>query len=747
MDQQNNLPPLPRRNESSNRWFGRLWIWLTEPHPAIQERDQRRLARLLSTFILGFFVLAVVLETITVALIPREQEYTGYRQTIVVVFFLVLVYGLSRTRYYRVAATLTLIITSAGIFYAALAQPSGILGGLLDYLIIPVWLGSIFFYRRHLIYLLLLNLIGLLLIPLFVPTVSYKLILIGPVGFLIVVAVPLFLMIHSRDLLEQDRQADLIVSENRFRREAARAQALLSVAHRLNANLDQDMLLVAICEETAKALEVPVVFIDLYDKKTDTLYPTAGIGLSDHDFPLVPPLARSVLEQGIQEFGETFAIQEWRDFSALPKIKIFETLNLRSLALGSIFYEGELIGCIVALTVGMNQVFAEDQQLLLKGLCDQAALAIVNTRLYKDARRRLEHLQALRAIDIAITTNHDLQQTLDVLLAQITQRLGVDAAVILLLDTENQYLYYAASQGLRSMALRHARLRMGEGAAGIAAERRLIYRIADLQEKPHSFVHSVLFKQEKMITYFAAPLIAKDQIKGVLEIFHRSFFEPDEEWLAFLEALAGQTAIAIDNSTLFDDLQQTNHELSQAYDSTIEGWSRALDLRDKETVGHTLRVTEMTLHLARIMNLDKKELTHIRRGALLHDIGKMGIPDNILLKPGPLTEEEWEIMRRHPVYAYEMLQPVEYLRLALDIPYYHHEKWDGTGYPEGLKGEAIPLSARIFAVVDVWDALSSDRPYRKGWSPDRVVEHIRSQSGIHFDPEIVEVFLKLLGEI
>jgi putative two-component system response regulator len=194
------------------------------------------------------------------------------------------------------------------------------------------------------------------------------------------------------------------------------------------------------------------------------------------------------------------------------------------------------------------------------------------------------------------------------------------------------------------------------------------------------------------------------------------------------------------------NLQQAHAELAQAYSQTLEGWSRALELRDNETEGHSQRVTKMTLQLAQLMGLSEDELEHIRRGALLHDIGKMGIPDNILLKPGPLTGAEMESMRKHPVYAYDMLWPITYLRPALDIPYCHHERWDGTGYPRGLKGKEIPLAARIFAVADVWDALCSDRPYHKAWSREEVCNHIRKQSGYHFDPEVVDIFLEMIGE-
>ena len=192
-----------------------------------------------------------------------------------------------------------------------------------------------------------------------------------------------------------------------------------------------------------------------------------------------------------------------------------------------------------------------------------------------------------------------------------------------------------------------------------------------------------------------------------------------------------------------EEIVALNAELMRAYDATIEGWSRALDLRDKETEGHCQRVTEMTLLLARSLGVPENEMTAIRRGALLHDIGKMGVPDAILLKPGPLTEEEWEIMRRHPAYAQEMLSPIAFLRPALEIPFCHHEKWDGSGYPRGLAGESIPLSARLFAVVDVWDALRSNRPYRAGWPEEKVRAHIRALSGTHFDPQAAAAFLEV----
>jgi len=254
------------------------------------------------------------------------------------------------------------------------------------------------------------------------------------------------------------------------------------------------------------------------------------------------------------------------------------------------------------------------------------------------------------------------------------------------------------------------------------------------------------FQKEKFQVYYGAPLFAKGEIKGVLEIYHRELLEPDAEWLGFLETLAGQAAIAIDNSQLVDGLIQTNLKLTQAYDQTLMGWIRFLDLRDMETGDHTQRLIDMTVRLARRLGIQEEVLEHVRRGALLHDIGKSGVPDHILHKPGSLDDAEWEQMRRHPEFAYEMLSPIDYLRPALAIPYCHHEKMDGSGYPRRLQGEEIPLEARIFTVVDIYDALSHDRVYRKAWQPDQVLAHIRGLSGSHLDPQVVTAFFEMLGD-
>jgi HD-GYP domain-containing protein (c-di-GMP phosphodiesterase class II) len=266
--------------------------------------------------------------------------------------------------------------------------------------------------------------------------------------------------------------------------------------------------------------------------------------------------------------------------------------------------------------------------------------------------------------------------------------------------------------------------------------------IRDLARNTGGLQRSIELAQEGFVTYIGVPLLAKGEIKGVMEIFQREALELDLEQRNFLETLAGQAAIAIDSAELFDNLQGSNAELMMAYDETIEGWSHAIDLRDEETEEHSRRVMELTIKMANQMGFGQKEMVHIRRGTLLHDVGKIGVPDNILRKTGPLSEDEWLVMRKHPQFAYDMLVPISYLKPALDIPYCHHEKWDGTGYPRKLKGEQIPLSARIFSVVDVWDALTSDRPYRKAWAENAALEYIQAQSGISFDPKVVDMFLK-----
>jgi len=389
---------------------------------------------------------------------------------------------------------------------------------------------------------------------------------------------------------------------------------------------------------------------------------------------------------------------------------------------------------------------SDDESHLLTTIAEIAGNAIHRMKLHEETKNQLQRLSALHQIDLAITSSLDLENTLQVLLDQVITQLGVDAACILTFNPYEQTLEFAANRGFMTDALRNTDLHLGEGYAGQAALEQCTIYVPNLKTRNADTLRSPSLGVEGFVAYYAVPLVAKSQTKGVLEIFHRSPLERDTEWLDFLEALASQAAIAIDNASLFKDLQRSNIKLNLAYSSTIEGWSRALDLRDRETEGHSRRVTKLTLRLARAMSVNEADLVHIRRGALLHDIGKLGIPDRILLKPGPLTDEEKGIIQNHPTIGFELLAPIAYLRPALDIPYCHHEKWDGTGYPRRLKGEQIPLAARIFAVVDVWDALLSDRPYRKAWLEEKARAYLLDQAGGHFDPQMVDGFISILGD-
>jgi len=368
----------------------------------------------------------------------------------------------------------------------------------------------------------------------------------------------------------------------------------------------------------------------------------------------------------------------------------------------------------------------------------------------RQAERRMENqierLRSLRAIDLAILGTTDFRLALGTVLDETAKRLDVEAASILLLGTATTRLETAAALGFRSAAIGRMGVRLGEGLIGRAAlEGRTLLAADASNPEPGSEIPDV-YIDEGIRSLCAAPLVARGQVSGVLVVAKRSPLEADDDWLGFLESLAGQAAMAIDAGQSFEDLQQAHLELALAYETTIEGWAGALDLRDRETANHTLRVAELTMALARAAGISEADLVHIRRGALLHDIGKMAIPDSILLKRESLTLPEIEVMKKHPGFARDLLAPIAYLRPALDIPYCHHEHWDGTGYPRGLRGEAIPLAARLFAVVDVWDALRSERPYREGWTEARALEHLRSLSGTHLDPGAVELFTRMMDE-
>ena len=418
--------------------------------------------------------------------------------------------------------------------------------------------------------------------------------------------------------------------------------------------------------------------------------------------------------------------------------------EIRSALFVPMFFEKKLLG-LLALFARETNAFSEEDCNDITALANNLAIAIANDQSEKRVQKQLSRISALHNIDTAINSSLDLRNMLDVFLKQALAQLKMDAGDILLGNNRFVTCEIAAGRGFTSHREELFPFQVDRNLAKRVFTERVIVQIRDIKNESVHPEFTKMWALEGFSTYIGVPLIAKGEVLGALEVFSRKAFVPDDEWLSFLSTLAGQAAIAVDKGEIFEGLQRSNLELSMAYDATIQGWSRALDMRDKETEGHTQRVTEMTMRLAEIMGLSGEEMMQIRRGALLHDIGKLSVPDAILLKEGELTQEESAIMRQHAQAAYDLIHPIKYLQPALDIPFCHHEKWDGSGYPRGLKGEEIPLAARLFAVVDVYDALRSERPYRKPWPENEVITYIKNQSGKQFDPAIVLKFLKMIS--
>lgn len=422
--------------------------------------------------------------------------------------------------------------------------------------------------------------------------------------------------------------------------------------------------------------------------------------------------------------------------------------NIKSIGAFPLISRGKTFGMMM-LGSYVGSFFTEDRIAFFSSFVNNSAAALENARLFDETGKSLMKISTLMEIDKAIAGSLDIGLTLNVALDNAIEKLGADAACILTFNQQSLDLEYGSSRGFHWDGMKNLRVPAAKCLAGKSALEKKMIMIPDLGSIPDDIPKPVLKHIESMTrregfsAYFAIPSVAKGKVMGVMELFFRQPFYPALWWQDFFRSMADHIAIAIENHSLFSDINRANFELRAAYDSSIEGWSRALDFRDKETEGHSVRVTEMTVELARMMGMSEEKIAQARRGALLHDMGKLGIPDAVLLKPGALNDEEWVIMKKHPFYALEMLAPIEFLGPALDIPYGHHEKWDGSGYPRGLKGEQIPISARIFAVADVWDALRSDRPYRKAWSVEKTHEYIVGLSGTHFDPKAVEAYVQL----
>ena len=385
--------------------------------------------------------------------------------------------------------------------------------------------------------------------------------------------------------------------------------------------------------------------------------------------------------------------------------------------------------------------FSDDDERMLVTIAGQMAVSIERLRLFNLEKKRRQEAETLRQATAALSTSLDLDQVLESILTSLKQVVHYDSASVFLLEGDH-LIVRIVDGNIKADNLLGRSFPANDPLFQEVKEKRLPIILEDASADPRFVGWG---DTSAVRGWMSVPLITRGEVIGFITLDNYEYAAYSQEAASMAQAFAHQAAAAIENARLFKGIQSSLEELNQAYESTIEGWSRAMDLRDKETEGHTLRVTIMTTELAQAMGIGGDQLMHIRRGALLHDIGKMGVPDRILLKPDNLSDDELLVMRQHPKFAYDMLSPIDYLHPALEIPYSHHERWDGKGYPRGLKAREIPLAARLFSVVDVWDALTSDRPYRSAWTQNEAIEYIKELSGEHFDPEIVDMFVKMIA--
>ena len=518
--------------------------------------------------------------------------------------------------------------------------------------------------------------------------------------------------------------------------------ALAHLIARLNADLEPEAVLQIVCDEVALALDIPVVIAGAYDEQLRVIFYMAATGvavaLAGDLLPTPTAPASPSLEIGPPYAGP--AVAHCHELGA----GVCGTLGL--------WYSERPVGALVLVLPAGQPDFAPAEYDLLLAIGDLAAQALVHATRFAAIHTRAAHLEALNTLGRALAETYALDRIFELLYeATLVLLPVVEGAIFSLLDPEQQLITcaFAILDGERLDVSEFPPLQLAPLGHGFQSNAIHLRRpiIVGSQEELFQRVPNVVYigtpgEEAESILY--VPMLSPERVVGVLQVqsFVTGTFSMAHATM--LGLAANVAAVAIENARLVADLQRSNQELREAYDSTREGWSRALALRDHEPHGHSARVTALTVRLARAAGIGEQELTYIRWGALLHDIGKMGIPDAVLLKPGTLTEEEGQVMRMHPVYAQDLLAPIVFLRPALAIPYCHHERWDGAGYPRGLRGDEIPLEARMFAVIDIWDALRSDRPYRPAWSVERVREYIHSLTGTHLDPEVVALFFRVL---
>ncbi|MFM8322686.1 MAG: GAF domain-containing protein [Chloroflexota bacterium] len=540
-------------------------------------------------------------------------------------------------------------------------------------------------------------------------------------------------------------QAAIAVQNVRLFEDAERRRqetsAIAEVGRDISASLQLDVVLERISAHARDLLHAMTSAVYLYDPDTQVLRAIAAQGPDANEIKQDPlNLDTGLLgPMAARKRGEIINNTD-QDVRAVIIRGTQETPHEHLMG-APLLARDRLTGLIAVWRVGARQAFQSADLEFLTSLAQQAAIAIENARLFEETHRRLTELEILQSIASALRIAQAPEETFPIVLQQLVKLLKVESSLIDLIDPASGEIVSTLALGVWAPITGH-RTPAGAGVSGRVIASGKPYITSRFIEDGFVAAHPELVGGLNGVA--VVPIIAQHQPIGTLWV-GRPVAISDEE-INLLAALGEMLGNTIQRMRLHEKTVTQADEIAGAYDLTLEGWARALELRDKETEGHSRRVTELTLQLARRMKISEEDLSHIRRGVLLHDIGKMGVPDHILKKSGPLEEDERAVMQQHPRFAYDLLYPITYLRPALDVPYCHHEKWDGSGYPQGLSGEAIPLAARIFAVVDVYDALRHDRPYHNAWDEDLVRVHLRGESGRHFDPQVVECFLTMLHD-
>ncbi len=549
-------------------------------------------------------------------------------------------------------------------------------------------------------------------------------------------------LLQLEGLLKRDEENQQLLAAEQKQRQLAQnlIRAYLSIGDALELN----RLLDIICEEGSRIFEADAAYLWLMDREDLAGFSAFGEGRDEVEglhYPLADPqlLGAQVIRQ-----NQPLIIND-APHSRLINQKFIHMFNIKSMIGIPLIRDGQHLGALIVLDNQDPFHFQRPDIETANFLAASVVMAIGNAQYYERSWRQIRQQRALNEINRAITSAMDREAVLDIVLEQVIKQLNVDAASILLIEPQNSTLSYVAGKGFRTYKILHTRLSLEDEYAGRVAREQALISAPDLRDAHPAFERHSILASENFVSYYAVPMISRGNSIGVLEVFHRTLLHVNEEWVNFFKTMAAQAVIAVETTSLVMDLRRANDDLNEAYDATIMGWASALELRDSETEGHTQRVARLAVELARSMGFDEAQLIQLRRGALLHDIGKVGIPDAILLKAGKLSVDEEQIMHKHSQYAVDMLAQVSYLKDALDIPHYHHENWDGSGYPRGLTAQEIPLAARIFSVADVYDAMTTDRPYRKALSSQEVLLYLHDQAGKRFDPEVVQAFISMAG--